>query len=59
MKTDHEDILKFYGRQEFAILPIVLYVILGGAIMIITHCYSMKVLILAAVFIYFYRVYLL
>lgn len=49
MKTDHEDILKFYGRQEFAILPIVLYVILGGAIMIITHCYSMKVLILAAV----------
>ena len=49
MKTDHEDILQFYGRQEFAILPIVLYVILGGAMMIITHCYSMKVLILAAV----------
>ena len=49
MKTDHDDILKFYGRQEIAILPIILYVVFGGALMIITRCYSMKVLIVAAI----------
>ena len=49
MKEDSEDTLKFYGRQGLAVLPIVLYVILSGVIMIATHCYSMKVLILAAI----------
>ena len=36
-------------KRQLAVLPIVLYVILSGVIMIATHCYSMKVLILAAI----------
>ena len=49
MKSDEKNTLLFYGWQEFAILPIVLYIILSGTIMITTHCYSMKVLIVAAI----------
>ena len=41
--------LKFYVCQEFAMLPIVLYIVLSGVIMIFFHYYSMKALIIAAI----------
>lgn len=48
-KNDINALLKFHMHQEFAVLPIVLYVLLSGIIMICFHYYSMKALILAAV----------
>ena len=48
-KNDVNALLKFHMHQEFAVLPIVLYVLLSGIIMICFHYYSMKALILAAV----------
>lgn len=41
--------LEFYVCEEFAMLPIVLYVVLSAVIMIFFHYYSMKALIVAAV----------
>lgn len=49
MNAEQTKSLTFYGRQEFAMIPILLYVILGGAIMIGFQYYSMKVLIFAAI----------
>ncbi len=48
-KNDGNALLKFHVHQEFAVLPIVLYAILSGIIMICFHNYSMKAMILAAV----------
>lgn len=50
MKKDNANtLLRFHLLQDFALLPIVLYVVLSGIIMICFHYYSMKALILAAV----------
>ena len=48
-KNDVNALLKFHMHQEFAVVPIVLYVVLSGIIMICFHYYSMKALILAAI----------
>lgn len=48
-KEDSNVVLRFHFKQDLAILPIVLYVVLSGIIMICFHYYSMKALILAAV----------
>lgn len=41
--------LKFHFHQSLALLPILLYVVLSGVIMVCFHYYSMKALVLAAV----------
>lgn len=48
MKTMNANRLSFYRFEELAMLPIVLYVVLSGVLMIGFHYYSMKVLIIAA-----------
>ena len=45
MNVEQTKSLTFYGRQELAMIPILLYVVLGGAIMIGFQYYSMKLLI--------------
>lgn len=49
MKQENENVsLMFYFSQNFALLPIILYVVLSGFIMIAFHYYAMKALIIAA-----------
>lgn len=49
MKQENESVsLRFYFSQNFALFPIVLYVVLSGFIMIAFHYYAMKALIAAA-----------
>ena len=49
MKKESENmLLSFHFSQGLALLPIILYVLIGGTIMVVFECYSMKVLSLAA-----------
>ena len=41
MKTE-ETKLTFYGNQEFAMLPLVGYILIGGTFSVGLHYYSMK-----------------